>query len=275
MQIDYPVGNPPYQNGKHKTFYLGFIKKSFDNLRSGGSMVFICPFNWIENQSGNSSSLFKEMREHGYFDSIEEVNGDEVFNITHRSKLCIFKYTKNPLNGIFGHSNIIRVNPLSDIEEHILSKVLSKSILPSKGKGQREFNESKTEEYKFEVYLSHRKDRQKVYADKPYPGYGVEKLIVSWIMESDKVERHTKIKKYTGVGRYALYFEMPSKNAKNALSFFKCNIYKFVNNIKQHGNFPYIFLPDFDFSISLNNIEFYKYFNLTQEEIDYVENAVK
>ena len=81
MQIDYVVGNPPYQNGKHKTFYMGFIKKSFDQLSDGGSVVFICPFNWIENQSGNSSSLFKEMCQYGYFDSIEEVYGDEIFDI--------------------------------------------------------------------------------------------------------------------------------------------------------------------------------------------------
>lgn len=275
MQIDYVVGNPPYQNGKHKTFYLGFIEKSFSRLVDNGKMTFICPFNWIENQSGNSSSLFKEMRKHGYFNSIEEINGDEVFNITHRSKLCIFKYTKNPSNGIFGHSNIIRVNPLSDIEKSILSKVLSKSILPSKGKGQREFKEIKSKEYKFEVYLSHRRDRQKVYANKPYPGYGIEKLIVSWIMESNKVESHTKIKKYNGVGRYAVYFEMPPHESKNAISFFKSKAYRFVNLYKQHGNFPFIFLPACKFSNILSDSELYKHFNLTQEEIKYIENAVK
>jgi len=272
--FDVVVGNPPYQNGKHKTFYTGFIKRSFNNLSSGGSMVFICPFNWIENQSGKSSSLFKEMCNDGYFYSIEEVYADELFNIKHGAKLCIFTYTKNPKSNKLGHANIIRVNPLSLIEESILKKVLDKSILPKKGKGQREFSKIKSTEYKYEVYLSHRSDRQVLFANKPYPGYGIDKLIVSWIMETHKVLEHTKIKKFTGVGRYALYFEMPSKNAKNALSFFESNIYMFVNGIKKHGNFTYIFLPNFDFSKKLTNVELYEYFNLSAEEIDYIEERV-
>lgn len=275
MRIDHVVGNPPYQNGKHKTFYIGFIKQSFNNLQSGGSMIFICPFNWIENQSGNSSSFFKEMCNHGYFDSIEEVYGDDMFNITHRSKLCIFKYSKHPKSGKLGHADIKRVNPLNLIEKSILEKVLNKSVLPDKGKGQREFKEIRSEEYKYEVYLSHRKDRQSLFSNRPYPGYGLNKLIVSWIMESDKVNKHTKIKKYIGVGRYAVYFKMSNKNAKNAMSFFNTSLYKFVNIFKKHGNFPYIFLPSCDFYKKYTDSEIYEYFNLTQEEIDYIENAVK
>lgn len=274
MQIDYIVGNPPYQKGKHKTFYMGFIENSFKCLSNNGSMIFICPFNWIENHSGNSSSLFKKMCKHGYFDSIEEVYGDDMFNITHRSKLCIFKYTKNTNSEKLGYSNIVRINPLSSIEKSILEKVLSKSILPNKGKGQREFTKTKSKEYKYEVYLSHRKDRQVVFSNKPYPGYGIDKLIVSWIMESDKCSNHTKIKKNTGVGRYAVYFEMDCKNAENAVYFFYTNLYRFINKLKRHGNFPYIFLPDFHFHNKMTEPEVYQYFKLSQQEINYIENAI-
>lgn len=275
MHFDATLGNPPYQNGKHKTFYMGFIKKSFEQLKDDSTMTFICPFNWIENQSGNSSNLFKDMSRCGRFDLIQEVNGDDIFNITHRSKLCIFTYTKNPKNGILNNSKIDRINPINSIEESILKKVDLMSILPIKGRGQREFVNEKDKEYKFEVYLSHRIDRQVVYSNKPYPGYGIDKLIVSWIMEPEKVNKHTRIKKYTGVGRYAMYFELPPNKSKNAIKFFSTNIYKFVNTYRKHGNFPYIFLVDLDYNKTISNDIVYSAISLTREEIDYIENAVK
>lgn len=270
MKFDIVIGNPPYQNGPDKLFYIKFISKGLSLLKSNGIMSFINPYSWVDK------SVFNSMKKDGYFHLLKQVDGDEIFKISMGSPLCTFVYEKDA--SIKGCSKI-EMHPKFKKDEfalQIISKILKNSIKPIKGKGQPGFIKNKTNNYKYPVYLSSKNtkddNRTMVWSDKPEKGTNVDKLIVAHILVPGKTSMFSEFSKEKGVGRYSQYFECDLNESINIKSFFNSDIYKFIDLNMRVGRYAHLEIPNIDWSLKYSNESIYSI--LTKKEIDYIKNAV-
>lgn len=67
MKFDNVIGNPPYQNGKNKNFYVKFVDWSADHLKETGYFAFVVPNRFVLPHSKISKSL----REHFQIDFLD------------------------------------------------------------------------------------------------------------------------------------------------------------------------------------------------------------
>ena len=280
------IGNPAYDNGKDKLFYTRFIKNSYDLLQDGGTITLVCPFDWIKRKL----RLFKDMCKTGYFEKIQQIRGEDAFGINMGAPLCIFIYR---LGGDKrGHADIEYVNKLSEVESSILQKLTSGDIKAKKGKGSTtgknpEFNYTKTESHIYPVYLSSDpgdskggEQRREVFASSlnDAKGFGVSKFICSHILAPKNVNHFCEFNKEKGVGRYAAYFECSELEANNIKLYFSSKVYHFINKYKRSAGetgYAYLRIPKLDWTREWKEQDLYKYFNLTEEEIIFLENRIK
>ena len=79
-------------------FYTKFISNGFSLLKSNGILSYINPYSWIDK------GLFNDMKSNGYFHTINQKDGDEIFGISMGSALCTFIYEKDHITK--GSANI-------------------------------------------------------------------------------------------------------------------------------------------------------------------------
>ena len=237
MKYDVVIGNPPYQNGQHKNFYISFIKWAYENLKPQGHVCMVNPHSWIANRNGDSKKQYKVMLANGFFNKVKEVD-DVIFDIKFGGHLSYFLYQKDVEPGT---AEVEWLNPIpEDIKEWLDSLNLKEA--------QRGLDYGDTSEYSeetpYELYLSSRSDRRSVWSAKPRPGYGQLKLIVSHILYPGKADHFTEIGT-KGVGRYGKYFVFDTEEeCKNAQAFFNSETYKKIDEYTRMGRYAYVVLPE-------------------------------
>ena len=125
-------------------------------------------------------------------------------------------------------------------------------------------------------------ERKSLFTASKFEGYGInKKLIVAHIFDfSEKNYEHfstDEIDIGAGLQAGVLYFSKLYKK-ENIKKYLLSNIVKFLNIFYREGRYAYnVFrnIPSIDLSRKWTDQELYEYFDLTQEEINYIESQVK
>jgi 16S rRNA G966 N2-methylase RsmD len=278
MKFDIIIGNPPYQEHEHSSIKLWkkFVIKTENILKSNGILAFVIPSSWSKplrkTSKGNDRLCGEIFRKH----TLINYN----LNVNH-----YFKSVGIDISYVL----LIKDNKESNFS-HIHKNTIVSSILSSIMKNSSQF-----------IELLH-------YADTPWHRGVIrnsEKTIEFSIPLVENVDKFY----YTNVddlnlrkrkkihiprvfgfnfigddGHYGLGYQAEcillkeNESVEYALNYFNSKlistILKEVKWIPQADYSVIELLPRLDFSKNWSDSDLYKEFNLTQEEIDYIENYV-
>ena len=294
--FDHVIANPPYNDSKSggKKLWPLFFDKMFEIAKD--KTLIICPDNWINRNSSpkfkniidistskqlifanvNNKNIFPEIGESvGYFlfenkDKYKKTiftNGEKEFEYDYIGNFVPF----NDEDSLFLSIKNKTINTKSD-NWHYRDFAISQNKLIKSGK----FSEIKNEIHNYPIYHT---EKQTFYAKSSdvYIGW---KLILnnSGTFYSVKNERFQLVTKDIGVGLGAYGIKCgDEKQAINARSLFSSKLYRWLlNRIKTSGfNTEIKYFKLLDINEYWDDEKVYKYFNLTQEEIELIENTIK
>jgi hypothetical protein len=308
MKFDVIVGNPPYQSNKSSlNLWPLFIEKGFELLNENGYLAYISPNTWMRpstdikrtKEMGGSKFIFKDFMQVYNTKYIDTVSPVKYFNVG--STIGFYIICKEPYAGF---TNVV-------CEDGEITLNLSKFILLPHGankitlsifeklqqypdrfkfKGIRNdlrahlnYTLAPTTENKY-MYIGSQYNKKNFnndyeamvyYTSEKHPDHDIPKIIINYIGD---------IKPYVDNGNSGMqYCQVHYLNnideVAPAKSIIKSNIFKFAYKFVRYGMHNEAgVLNAFSkppLSKQWSNTELYEYFNLTQEEIDYIEANVK
>ena len=284
MKFDVELFNPPYQQG----MFVQFMNKGFELLKEGGVMCAIHPSTYIinkkETSKGKQHTLLNETIEK-YKSSVNLVDGNAIFdNAGFLTPLSITNITKEEdenIDVIYRHLGKVKHD-----------KVLSVSEIWMHGNNiaQSIFNRIKSKmETSIEDHLSKKGKRSKYYLNinkvsghPPKPGIignnpDFNCLLYKADVDSgkylDKLSTNFKEGDFNYIGIDSkkqaknLYNYLTTKFARFAVSLYKINVQLSRGELK--------IVPFLDFNESWNDEKCFDYFELTQEERDFINTYIQ
>jgi hypothetical protein len=279
-KFDVVIGNPPYQFGKNKLFFMQFIEKSKNIIKENGYISLITPKSWINDNYNiyrdtkkNMNIIFLNIDECSkYFKNVGSTFSYFIIKNNTEYDNTFIKTNKEEFNLDLREIKNYNEFNIRGINKTIIDKINKKLYLKFKrGKGQNEFKKNKDNEYKYDIYLSSKIDRQCVYSKTLPEDYNKSKLIISGILEPRKTLHFSEISK-KGVGRYSLYYCNDNEIIlKNIQKFLDSQLNVFLNSIFRVGRYYTPKIPHFDFTKEWNDDKIYQELKLTNKEIEYIE----
>ncbi len=266
-KFDVVVGNPPYLKGAH----LKFLKLA---LRSSNKYVlFIQPATWLINEKPNQrNGIEKELREEiqDYDVRIDLHNGKTLFPDLHiGSYLSILSINKKGQNNILVHDHI---NGTSHSYKKILdvSKYGNSSVYISLKNKILSFGDN---------IDNHRKEKIKNFVINIAEIRGHTSRDPNKIFENDFYTLLPEDRKIETKKTHPIYFSFEEEyQAKNFLNYLKTNFVRFclsiykINTQLIKGEIAAI--PWLDFSKEWTDEKLYIYFNLSKDEIEFIEKNI-
>tara|TARA_B110000503_G_scaffold27986_1_gene44751 strand:+ start:503 stop:1726 length:1224 start_codon:yes stop_codon:yes gene_type:complete len=306
MKFDVIVGNPPYQNpGKSKgeKLWYRFIRKSVDLLNDDGYLAFVTPNSWMTGGTNMSSGKWGVLKD--VFCNYQLIYAN-VHNITKRyfpkigiqisywamQKSKITKDSVIELNDKTIEIDLTKADILSSEPNSLSMSVVNKVL-----------HNTSNEVFEVQYFQHHTKPGTYHEEDTPTGKYSY----AHWIMGSDATNdlsiryinfdksptiRYNKIIMPVTTRYWQPYLDLDSIGAlaqgyaikvdsnvtqDGFKSVFYSNIFCYINKklqIDKTGCMKTNIvrkLPKLDMSKIWTNDELYNYFNLTQDEIDYIE----
>jgi adenine-specific DNA-methyltransferase len=296
-RYDLIVSNPPYakllDNGKRASknhnLIKDFLEKSLSLLKPNGYLLFITPDNWMSYADRNilieiiTSLQIVHLDIHRAKKYFKKIGSSFTWYIIENSP-----YYKNiNISGIWKkneyESSVIskkrKYIPLlyNDKVERILSKtvdnetikkfeVKTSSDLHRYTKSSLISNE-KSSEYKYKLIHT---PSQTVYSSRPHKYQDGYKVFIS------TTDKYNVFIDNCGMTQSIVFILCKNKEeAERYLKILKHPLYVFINNICRWGNFNNIRIlqsfpiPDIDYMG--NEDEIYNYFNINEEEIEYIK----
>ncbi len=259
------ICNPPYK----RKMNLKFLNKSM--LISENS-IFVHPSSWLIDEK-NSNIDFRESRNlnKNFLDKVILFNGNPIFNIGLYIPCAITVISKNKKDKIITvidkinnksiiYNNINNINKYSNDFEYnsIINKIKNVekiSLLYNKYNGEFFVNMSRIRGHVFENGNTNEMYKSDFYTT---------------IVKGEKVER-CKTK--------SVFFSFDSDiKANNFLKYLKTNFCRFCLSICKNSSdlnkIDFSMIPNLDFNIEWSDDKLYKYFNLTNEEIEFIEENI-
>lgn len=273
MKFDVIIGNPPFQStedgSKRKKMWVQFAEKA---INMSEYVVFVTPTAWQKSNSkyfkdiagkikpklvayGDANKHFNVGEDIGYW--IRDNNTTSPVTLVDTNP-CSPIYNKMLRSGDRWHYRDFQ-QPHSDID---------KKIFPSSPDGN----------FNVPIYWTAKQIRYCRPKDVKYTGW---KVIVNnsghFYLDSDP-DKYSRVDNSMAVGLGAWGIKVNSESeGKNVLSWVRSKLYRTVVAQMKTGGFnnPFIEMEHLGASKVWTDQEIYKHFKLTQEEIDYIENAVK
>ena len=255
--FDAVIGNPPYNKGKNANFYVNFMKYSYDNLIENGLNLFVVPNRFLipkhrANQCLNLFQVnhivhtvkdFKVSTDIGYYLATKSNNANN------ETVCCIFNE---------GEIQNINLNiPTPTANNSFQYKNLSDKILMKNPK--MNFIKEKKENLNG-THLFIPRHWTRYASSKPKGGKHVFNIV----------------DEYGDDGRFILVNESNKENIKWYLS--RSKIIRFITNNYASTVFipPFIWdtIPIIDFENKYNDNELYELFELSEDQIQLIENSV-
>jgi hypothetical protein len=294
------VANPPYalmlENGKRASknhnLIKGFIEKALKLLKPNGYLLFITPDNWMSFADRNTliETLTQLQIVHldihsakKYFKKIgSSFTWYLIQNCPSFKNINVSGIWKK--NQYFGSvvSQQRKYIPLlyNQTVQNILSKTidnvnLEKFVIKTSSDlhkyTKKEFiNNEKNDVYQYKLIHT---PSQTVYASRPHKFQDGYKVFIS------TTDKYSVFIDNCGMTQSIVFIQCSSlEEANKYLEILQHPLYLFINNICRWGNFNNIRIlqnfPKPDIEYTGNHQEIYNYFNITNEEINYIDENI-
>lgn len=262
MKFDVVIGNPPYKFKGNNNFYIKFIEKSQNILKDNGIFAFVIPNRFLNPES----MAAKQLRTFFEPDAVWTDLSSYFPNIGTNIGTVVGKKVKNnkyekPITFIFPDGNITK--SLTSPTPIMKPTILSASII------EKVFSDSK----------------KKMIVDNDYTGENYIQVEVSYCRYRSTTPRGgektlvTNVNHINGNGNIIPCESLEHANVNSwFLSRSKLGrfcIYSFANASFVNINIVCLIMPYLGADLDKNDTTLYKYFNLTPEEIEYIEKVMK
>lgn len=297
-KYDLIVANPPYakllENGKRASknhnLIKDFIEKSLSQLKPKGYLLFITPDNWMSYADRNAlieiitSLQIIHLDIHSAKKYFKKIGSSFTWYIIQN---CVF-YKNINVSGIWKNKEYVnsviskkrKYIPLlyNQIVQNILSKTIDNIDLQKfdiktssdlhKYTKANLISIQKTEIFKYKLIHT---PTQTVYSSRPHKFQDGYKVFIS------TTDKYNVFIDNCGMTQSIVFIRCTDKiQAKKYLQILQHPLYIFINNICRWGNFNNIrILQSFPIPIieySGNHKEIYDYFNITDDEIQYIND---
>ena len=295
-KYDLIVANPPYakllENGKRASknhnLIKDFIEKALSQLKPNGYLLFITPDNWMSYADRNvliqiiTTLQIIHLDIHNAKKYFKKIGSSFTWYIIQN---CPF-YKNINVSGIWKKKEYVssvkstkrKYIPLlyNQIVQNILSKTIDNISLPKfdiktssdlhKYTKAKFISTEKTEEFKYKLIHT---PSQTVYSSRPHKFQEGYKIFIS------TTDKYRVFIDKCGMTQSIVFIICSNEEqAKKYLQILQHPLYVFINNICRWGNFNNIrILQNFpipNIEYSGNYEELYNYFNITKQEIEYI-----
>ena len=295
-KYDLIVANPPYakllENGKRASknhnLIKDFIEKALSQLKPNGYLLFITPDNWMSYADRNvliqiiTTLQIIHLDIHNAKKYFKKIGSSFTWYIIQN---CPF-YKNINVSGIWKKKEYVssvkstkrKYIPLlyNQIVQNILSKTIDNISLPKfdiktssdlhKYTKAKFISTEKTEEFKYKLIHT---PSQTVYSSRPHKFQEGYKIFIS------TTDKYRVFIDKCGMTQSIVFIICSNEEqAKKYLQILQHPLYVFINNICRWGNFNNIRIlqsfPIPNIEYSGNYEELYNYFNITKQEIEYI-----
>jgi len=269
MKFDIVLGNPPYDqaNGaKNNKLWARFSTRALE--LSNGYVAFITPNNVISNKGVNGELLRKNINDSGFGFVHVKNHGNTVFKGVgvETCQWIVLKGSENLVDPVIIKHDLA----VDDLQISIIEKVINSNFakLPII---HENFDIPKTDLSSSGIPIYFSGDKQK-YTQRPVVGGNKLKLVIPFSASYHKMFVTTEA---TGMLNANLKIESQHE-ADVLMSYLKSKLFKFIANRynKTSGFTPFVrskMIPDLRRDALWTDSELYQTFNLTDDEIEFVE----
>lgn len=289
--FDCIVGNPPYgDNSNQSSFtnlWANFIIKSFELLKDTGYMAMVSPKTWTNQttKKNNSSKVLDIIKKHAKFVNIDEcgkyfnkIGSSFSYYIIDKSsydKECTVITTDGQTKVLWKSIPFIP-NNFNDTSIKIIQKILQKPLFDYISSSGTVGNISKTKTAKHIYSVRYSMGTEK-WSDRQHKYQFVEKLI----FPNQTTKNYPIYAPNSAPANRGVFYKVANKEESDRmLGYIKSRPIQFL--ISQQRNHHGVLntevikrIPKVDLSKSWTDQELYEYFNLTPDEIKYIEETIK
>ena len=294
MKFDVIVGNPPYQSGKGEkggssAIWRKFVKTSFNTMLSeDGVLSFVCPK--LPNSSKDLGHIFTQHQtlwvDTGVSKYFPRVGSSfiawAVQNTPKCSKTVFVReglsidLTNEALPNIISKPSLSILKKIDNIG--MLDMLFSESVVHVKLKEVTD-TQSPTQSEKYRYKLRRTTGENFHCYTSILPTHYHDNKITFTMSGNPDFTYHDGANDPIGAIKHmsGMLLCKTCNDAENMIRVFESKLSKFYKVLLQNGGMSgYIFLrPNIDYTRSWTDQELYEHFNLTQEEIDLIEETIK
>jgi len=279
MKFDVVIGNPPYQKDEHssqklwKSFLINAVEK---HVNKNGIVSFVIPTSWTKpvrsTVRGEDKKLSEIVRNNTILDY--NLNVNEHFNVGINISTVTLLCDKKPNGMDFMHQDVLGSSIFKKLinSEHPRLELLHYAKTP----WNRGITRKKQMDETYNIKLVEGKNKYSYCNVDDISIRGLNKIHIPRIFGFNFIPDAGEF----GLGYQAECILLKeSENLDSAMSFFNSNLItkllKCVKWIPQADYSVLEMLPRLNYNVNYSDSDLYNIFNLTQEEINYIENAIK
>jgi len=293
MKFDVVVGNPPFQNRAENSdgaLWLKFVNKGLDCLDTNGKLAFITPTSWVGKVTNTSKADFSPFTDN-HVEYLKVLTADEVDTyfkgVGSSFGYYVLSNGKGVTKLVLDDNSIVNYQlktgePLpKKLNQHSVSVHQKISASPKVAfnanfkmhsqvlKKKNIISDEKNSTFCYTTYYSHNLIR---YSSEKHELFDKIKVMIP-IVGTLKNAWFDKNCNFTEDVRFLTVDTV--EEATNMLGVFKSKLFLYLGAQYRSGRnlgLALQFLPSLDFTKSWTDAELYNHFNLTHEEIEYVES---
>lgn len=294
MKFDVVIGNPPYQLTTSKKLWPGFVLKSLNLTITGGLTSLVIPSSWMTSNSSSFKKVRESLTSENNLKKVSrnantffEVGQDIVYFISHkeeyRGETCYVDDNNN--EHILDLRAARHISENEKFIDNIILKIIDEKypkipLITEENLPSSSLQKVQSDKYCYRCIYS---TSNIGYIDKPMGGYGKLKIGLNYSSSYFSCKTNDNNMPITTdcIGSLMAYYVVSStEEGMKMKSYLSSKVIRFlVNNYKKKNTgfsdaVKRRMIPFLENKF-WTDLELYSYFNLTQDEIDYIEETIK